>query len=290
MNESDWERLLKQLHRGDCTPLLGAGACFGRLPIGAELCRHFADQYEYPFADRNVLHRVMQYAAFIRDDPVEFKIEVCEYLKGESRQSLPAKLDPHSTIAEFPIKTLITTNYDNFMVEALRRAQGGYKSPVALTARWWELGTTPTDLDVPTAEKPLVYHLHGNWDEPRSLVLTEDDYIAYMVNMLHRGDYSQASPLPFPVLDAMLNRPLLFIGYSLQDWNFWVLFRGLLRAISDTQRRRHISVQLLPDLDMSVAEAEVKAKKYLERYLDRWHISIYIGSADDFFGELRNKM
>ena len=39
----------------------------------------------------------------------------------------------------------------------------------------------------PTVSQPLVYHLHGDIDVPQSMVLTENDYIDFIVT-LSRGD------------------------------------------------------------------------------------------------------
>ncbi|GAB3156705.1 SIR2 family NAD-dependent protein deacylase [Microbispora hainanensis] len=290
MNDADWDRLIRQLRRGDCTPLLGAGSCFGRLPTGAELSRHFAHEYKYPFADADNLARVMQYAALVGQDPVELKHEVCTYLKQYRAGRTQNRLDPHMVLAEFPIPTFVTTNYDDFMVQALQRCRAERKSPEACTSTWWDTEADEVPLLEPTQDRPLVYHLHGQWDDPASLVLTEDDYLTYLVNMVDARASGVRQPLPTPVLAAMTASPLLFVGYSLQDWNFRVLFHGLIRPIPQNRRRRHVSVQLLPELSETVAGAAQKAEEYLERYLDGWHISIYIGSTEDFFEELLDRL
>ncbi|MBO4271242.1 SIR2 family NAD-dependent protein deacylase [Microbispora triticiradicis] len=290
MNDADWERLIRQLRRGDCTPLLGAGSCFGRLPTGGELSRHFAHEYRYPFADSGNLARVMQYVALLGRDSVELKHEICDYLKRYPAGAAANALDPHTMLAQFPITTFITTNYDDFMTQALQRSEAEPKSPETYTSTWWD--TKPDEMEAlePTSRRPLVYHLHGHWDDPASLVLTEDDYLEYLVNMVDARASGVRQPLPTPVLAAMTARPLLFVGYSLQDWNFRVLFHGLIRPVPLTRRRRHVSVQLLPELSGTVAGAAGRAQEYLERYLDGWSISIYIGSTEDFFQELLDRM
>ncbi|MDF5752621.1 SIR2 family protein [Spongiactinospora sp. TRM90649] len=287
MNDADWDRLIRQLRRGDCTPLLGAGACNGRLPSGAELSRHFAAQYRYPFADSDNLARVMQYAALVGQDPVELKHEVCAYLRDFAPQSGPGPLDPHTVLSEFPIKTFLTTNYDNFMVQALQQRN---KIPAARASTWWDTEADEAMPTEPSEQHPLVYHLHGRWNDPSSLVLTEDDYLTYLVNLVDARALDAGEQLPLPVLSAMTGSPLLFVGYSMQDWNFRLLFHGLIRTLPNSRRRRHVSVQLLPQLDASLANAEDLAHDYLERYLDGWSISIFIGSTQKFFTELLNRM
>jgi hypothetical protein len=289
VNDADWDRLIKQLRRGDCTPLLGAGACYGRLPTGRELSEHFAERYHYPFADNANLAHVMQYAALVQNDPTDLKVEVCNYLK-ECAKAAFDPLDPHTVLSEFPITTFITTNYDNFMFQALQRCRSGPRTPNVCTSTWWDPSESDPVLD-PDQDHPLIYHLHGKWDDPASLVLTEDDYVTYLLNLRDVGDQNgrRLLPIPYPVLEAMTSSPLLFVGYSLQDWNFRVLFRGLIRSIASTRRRRHVSVQLLPRLDSALDNAEHLARDYLKNYYEDLKISIYVGTTAEFFGELLDR-
>lgn len=292
MKDADWDRLVRQLRRGDCTPLLGAGACYGRLPAGKELSQKFAALYQYPFADAHNLPRVMQYAVTANGDPVDLKHQVCSYLQEYVPPPgvHPPAIDPHTVLARFPIETFLTTNYDDFMATALLQEKECRKDPVVQSPTWWDIEVEEPALGLPTFEEPLVYHLHGRWDDPGSLVLTDDDYLTYLVNMVEARAANDQPPLPSTVIRAMTSHPLLFVGYSLQDWNFRVLFHGLLKAMPLIRRRRHISVQLLPDLDESVADAAERARDYLERYLNDWSITIFIGTTQEFFEQLRSRM
>jgi hypothetical protein len=231
----------------------------------------------------------MQYAASVSRDAVELKHEVCTYLQQYVPPAATSAIDPHAILAHFPIKTFLTTNYDDFMMRALRQETWGRKSPVSRISTWWDVAVDEPPIDKPTDVEPLIYHLHGRWDEPRSLVLTEDDYLTYLVNLVE-ARATAGLPLPSTVLGAMTSDPLLFVGYSLRDWNFRVLFHGLIRTMPLIMRRRHVSVQLMPDLNTSVANATAMAQEYLERYLDSWSITIFIGSTQEFFEELRSRM
>jgi hypothetical protein len=185
----------------------------------------------------------------------------------------------------------VTTNYDDFMVQALTR-EG--KTPYTAICRWWgKLSpdaprAADSDYD-PSPAQPIVYHLHGSSQEDMSsLVLAEVDYLEFLLNLT--VDYGKDGRifLPTPVLDA-LTKPLLFIGYSLQDWTFRAIFHGLLRTIADVRRRRHVSVQLLPPLHTST-EALNRAELYLNRYFNEWKVSVYWGTAQAFCTELRGRL
>ncbi len=75
----------------------------------------------------------------------------------------------------------------------------------------------------PDSTRPIVYHLHGHRSVPESLVLTEDDYIDFLVRI--SGDSALLPPI---IQSSLTNKMLLFVGYSLADWTFRVIFRGLL--------------------------------------------------------------
>jgi len=293
--DTDWRRLIDQLKRGDCTPFLGAGACQGVLPSGAELCRQWAKIYNYPFSDNGDLARVMQYAAIHLGDDIYLKQQVCRQLENAEPPNFGDPAEPHSLLAQFPIPVFLTTNYDDFLVRALKDAG---KSPNSAMCSWspgvrYDQDLFETEFGMnPDAVNPLVYHLHGSLQKPRSLVLTESDYLEFLVRIGSAHDVeAQRDLLPGPVLPAVTENALLFIGYSLQDWTFRVIFHGLRSTIPAIHQRRNISVQLVPPLNKRVAEAENRAREYLKRYLEEnWRISIYWGTAADFCRELRERL
>jgi SIR2-like domain len=290
VKEADWTRLIDQLGRGDCTPFLGAGACHGILPTAAEMSTRWAADYKYPFVNNDDLARVMQYAAVSAGDAVYVKEKVCDDLGAMAPPDFAGPNEPHALLAEFPIPVFITTNYDDFLVRALKRAG---KSPYSAMCSWsagvdydHELFDAMAGLR-PIPAEPIVYHLHGSMHTPRSLVITENDYLEFLVKIASSQDSEALRIIPSAILSSLTDNPLLFIGYSLQDWTFRVIFHGLLNAIPDVHRRRSVSVQLLPPIHQSMAEAEDLARQYLTQYLDGWSITIYWGTAADFCRELR---
>jgi hypothetical protein len=294
LQDGDWRRLIDQLKSGECTPFLGAGACHGVLPSGAELCSQWAELYSYPFADHGDLPRVMQYAAISERDAVYVKQKVCQQLAAAGPPDFSDPNEPHALLAQFPISVFLTTNYDDFLVRALKDAG---KSPNSATCSWsaglrYDEDLFATDPGLtPDSANPLVYHLHGSLQDPKSMVLTENDYLEFLVKMASAHEADAVHQLiPSPVLSALTDNPLLFIGYGLQDWTFRVIFHGLLSTIPGTHRRRNISVQLLPPINEPMDEAKTRGTEYLTRYLEDWHISIYWGTAEEFCRELRDRL
>jgi hypothetical protein len=292
VEEADWARLIDQLGRGECTPFLGAGACDGVLPSGGDMSREWAEAYQYPFTDILDLARVMQYAVMQVGDPIDLKRRVCDFLMSKRPPNFDDTYEPHALLASFPIPVFLTTNYDDFLLRALQRAG---KQPNRAMCSWSpgtnydsDLLASPAGLS-PDKNKPLVYHLHGSAHVPRSLVLTENDYLEFLVRITGSHHSADSNIIPSAILSALTDNPLLFIGYSLQDWTFRVIFHGLLSTIPNTHRRRSVSVQLLPPINNGLEETKAKAELYMSRYLGNWNISIFWGTALEFCRQLRER-
>jgi len=80
LEESDWEILLDRIRGGRCTPFLGAGACFGALPLGGDVARVLAAKFSYPLPNPCDLTAVTQYLSIVRD-PAFAKTQVLDVLK-----------------------------------------------------------------------------------------------------------------------------------------------------------------------------------------------------------------
>ncbi|MFN3332111.1 MAG: SIR2 family protein, partial [Caldilinea sp.] len=97
------------------------------------------------------------------------------------------------------------------------------------------------------------------------------------------------SLLPPPIRTALAGTSLLFVGYSLTDWNFRVLFRGLVGSLGASLGYTSIAVQLPPNLSQMDME---RARGYLNKYFDQLQqlrVSIYWGDVHEFTLELRQR-
>jgi hypothetical protein len=294
VNDREWERLAKQLHDGKCAPFLGAGACGGRLRLASELSREWADEYNYPFSDRDDLARVMRYVTVTEEDSIYVKeMFLDRHFRNFTPPDVTNPNEPHGALARFPIPIYLTTNYDDSMAQALTNAG---RTPRKVLCPWYPDAPYAADSfdRPPGVDLGVVYHLHGHSGVSSSLVLTEDDYIQFLIALVEDGhrsrtDSTRLSLLPPTVQESLSTLPLLFVGYSLRDWTFQVLLQGILRALPPTHQRRHVSVQLLPmDPNAGAAERE-RAERYLDRYFDGLKISVHWGSAEDFFAELHRR-
>jgi hypothetical protein len=281
-----WNLIIKRIKDGNCTPFLGAGVNYGILDLGAQVAKKLAEKYNYPFEDTSDLIRVAQFIA-VTEDPMCAKEEILELLKNQLEQwqktvTLPdffkAPDEPLSILAELPFPIYMTTNYDDLIVKALMAWQ---KDPKRELCRWNESVKKVTsvfdspDGFEPTPANPVVFHLHGHDEVKESLVLTEDDYINFLVNIS-----KEERLLPLRISQALSGSSLIFIGYALADWNFRVLFKGLISSMEDSLRYMNVAVQLPQEFSGK--------EKYLVEYFQNMNVQVYFGTAKEFTLKLRD--
>src|SRR5215469_12759134 len=112
LNDRDWENLLKKIERSACVPFLGAGACYGALPLGGDIAREWTERFHYPMSDAGDLVRVSQFLA-VEYDLTYPKELVLERLGKCSPPNFREPDEPHGVLADLPLKYYLTTNYDD---------------------------------------------------------------------------------------------------------------------------------------------------------------------------------
>lgn len=282
--DKDWNLLIRSIKLGRCTPFIGAGACYGVLPLGADISRKWAADNDYPFEDSNNLIKVAQFLA-VENYPMFPKDEIVQMFSGfKTLPDFANKSEPHRLLADLPLPVYLTTNYDDFMTRALTER---HRDPKREICRWNSLTRTgPSKFDgdyQPTVANPVVFHLHGHTDLPESIVLTEDDYFDFLVNV-------SADPMVVPprIQQSLTETSVLFIGYGLADWNFRVLLRSLSRFIEKGLGRTHVAVMIPPTIGNSEVQQQ-KAQNYLSTYYEDIDVKICWATATDFCAELRTR-
>jgi hypothetical protein len=200
--------------------------------------------------------------------------------------------DPLQLLAHLPLPIYITTSYHDFMQRALQEAK---KRPHTQICLWSDETITldpehniPDDF-VPTVDEPLVYHLHGLERYPESLVLSEDDYMKFLVKISQDTDHND-QVIPLPLRAKLAESSLLLLGYRLEDWDFRVFFQGLIEAKHDSLRRFSLAIQIDPAERKGISQGQEieKAKKYLKAYFNKSKSQFYVNwdSPDGFVKKL----
>ena len=307
-----------------CTPIVGPGLAetwFGRQ---SDVARMWAEKLRYPFSPYDVeqFPRVSQHIArykklaFLR---TEFWAAARNHIISNYQDALtddllkagiwgspkadqaPALLikaiqqvaawqwdrNPkaaHLLLAKLPLPIFITTTPGNLLTYALKRLG---KNPQERFCPW--NNQIPKEIclytDQPTVEEPLVYHLFGHFSEPRSLVLTEDDYFDFLI-----GVTSNKDEIPPVIRAALANSALLFLGFGIDDWGFRVLFRTLMAREGSDQLEiyRHVAAQIEPDEERLLDPQ--RARKLLEDYFKNMEIDVFWGRPEEFLDALHQHL
>lgn len=294
--------------------------------LDEKLAQAWAESIGYPLPDRNRLARVArynrisnrndpglantEYLTFLKTHLIEIADEYDEEIPKDLIEELYAQYDrftfSHIThelgyprfngdigdslrlLASLPFRTYVTTSYYDFLERALQ-AEG--KKPLTQVCFWsgepsnvLEEHKPKPDYE-PTQRAPLVYHLHGLERYPETMILSEDDYLDYLVRIAR--DTNQDEPLiPFYLREIMAASALLLLGYRLQEWDFRVLFRGIINDAPKSLRPLSLAIQLDPE-EQDAIDNEHQAKEYLKQYFGEFTFRVEWGKADEYVSKLK---
>lgn len=156
-------------------------------------------------------------------------------------------LDPYHQLLQLPITRFATTNYDAEIERALIRERSVPAEELGLRAsadKWVSLGSlcrrsftqrpdnaeklSMFSLAVRPDSDNMVFHCHGRFDDPESIVATEADYQLHYLDSSRRAFQESIQLL-------LGSNPLLFVGYSLRDEDFLRPLRQL--GVLDPNRK-----------------------------------------------------
>jgi len=208
-----------------------------RPPFGAALSRELARDCDlegrFPGEDVANLQRVALFYEIARSrrqlaDAVHTAVHV-------DRRPSPML----HALAQLDFPLVITTNYDQLFEMALTAA--GKQPRVAIYTPHLE---ATTDYRDPTPQSPVIFKIHGDISRPETLVITDEDYIQFVLRMSNKEPYD---PVPLRLKLCLTDWTTLFVGYSLVDYNLRLLFRTLRWSIDRAIVPDMYSVDHRPD-------------------------------------------
>ena len=274
LTDKDWRDLLTSICKTKCIPFIGPGIYTiqsedGKmlLPSSKTIVEQWKKEHRYPLEDLYELARV-----YTLEDSYQLA-RLAQFLEIESAGDTNPKTmlsdmvkeidlvdfnsqfknsSPYNILANLDLPIYITTNYDKFL--QAYHFQSSNKESQSELCRWNDnLTKYFKAFDVtsifeeqnqykPSTEKPLIYHILGDIDTPQSIVLTERDYFEYVINL---NKNQEKDMIPSVIRKELGLSSLLFIGYSLDDINFRVIFQGLsfLNGLPKEYRKLSIAVQ-----------------------------------------------
>ena len=292
------------------------------LTIGEELAQVWAGEIHYPMADNHNLARVAQFYQVEQKESLLAKTKYLKFLTNylldinmeeEGYQAVVRQMrtqeaffseivqqldyprfpqgieDPLRILAKLPLKIFVTTSYYNFIERALEAENKRPRTQVC----FWSGGMlsakpehTPDPLYEPSDTEPVVYHLFGLEDYPQTLVLSEDDYMNFLISVVE--DTNTQNPMvPLLLREGLAESRLLLLGYRVRDWDFRVLFRFILKYRSIESAPRGMLIQLTPGAQQ-IGNKE-KSLKYLSQYFDKKQFDVDWTNPEIFIQKLWNE-
>lgn len=238
-------------------------------PTGRALSELLADKSDFTDQDRTNLQRVSQY--------FESKRKSRYVLVEEIGKAINVGREPSPILRalarlEFPI--VITTNYDHLYEMALDE-KARQENPAAKPGESFDTciynpnntgkAKTKDCSSTPDPKRPYLLKMHGDVKEPQSIVVTDEDYIQFVLRMSDKHPYH---PVGKNVLTHLIRWPTLFIGYRLTDYNLRLLFKTLRWHLDAAQIPPTYAIDLKPDaLIRDIYENQLRYITFIEKNL-----------------------
>lgn len=236
-------------------------------PIGNQLSELLATKCSYPDDDRWNLQRVSSYYELVSGFRSPLVTEIRNAIHMEAAEQNVDKPSPPRSEREpspvlrglarmgFPI--VITTNYDHLYEKALTQVQKAVSAPVTgqksvakeqFQKSVYSPKSTVRTRDcpaVPDGKLPFILKIHGDLEHDDSIVITDEDYIQFVLRM---GDKHPYHPVGKNTLTYLTRWPTLFIGYRLSDINLRLLIKTLRWRMDPAQIPASYAVDMSPDV------------------------------------------
>lgn len=230
-------------------------------PIGNQLSDLLATKCSYPDQDRWNLQRVSSYYEWLSGFRSQLVSEVRNAIHMEIGDEVGETVPPVSErepspvlrgLARLGFPIVITTNYDHLYEKALKQIQDPAGAATETEADFQKSIYSPKSTiktkdcrPVPSSTSPYLLKIHGDLDEDDSIVITDEDYIQFVLRM---GDKHPYHPVGKNTLTYLTKWPTLFIGYRLSDYNLRLLIKTLRWRMDPAQIPASYAVDMKPDV------------------------------------------
>lgn len=211
------ESIYELIRKEEVVLWIGAGfSKYAGYPMGGELAKILYDNLsldeQRDVAPSEPFENIAQaYVDFRRD-----KTYLIEVLRKEYVSRVPISTKYHDQLAKVPhIKSIITTNFDCLLENTF-----GRNAVLVIN-----------DVDIPKIKenKTTIIKAHGDFANENRIVITKNDYANFVQTNL-------SSPIWSVVIERMLTKSIIFIGYSIEDLNTIALIDKINDALGDNRK------------------------------------------------------
>ncbi len=295
--------LAAKLKRGQCLIFLGAGASVEvggpGLPTAKELSKEMARRCGLQWYDYIPLSTIAFYfeSFFGRDELNELIRTAIGDQRIPPSTSIRKLIRIIRVLEDQGVQTVaITTNYDQ-QFERAYEEEFRRRPAVIIYKGAWDPNDRNARLNVgmdgeldsegvlwQPSKATSLYKIHGCVSQPADLglVITEEDYINFLANSLASSDDEKR------ILQHIRRRfeldTILFVGYSLSDWNFRAIFKATVEKRNKKKKSYAIQYQ-----DQESLKTNAFERARWDSMIDFWgpkEVDILNVKAADFLDDL----
>ncbi len=212
-SDVDWEDVLYTLEEQKCILFLGSSAI--PPPGGGSLDEALVNWLDardpnHPFI------RLYNPDGFFLFRKNRYKRKVINSIQSFYNRPFPEAMEQFGVIAQIPFTVLLTLTPDNLLARAFDQTGFEYSADFYFRQR-----NAAQHFERPHRDKPLIYNLLGNIEEPESLVLTHSDFFDYLESIFNKHIHEE-------LLSVLENAErYIFLGLPYEKWYFQLLLRWL---------------------------------------------------------------
>jgi hypothetical protein len=280
LTPSQWRSLVARIYEGGCVPFLGAAANVRDddkgLPLGKDVAMRLVEELlaedqlvamRELAADMNTraeqlggyadlaalgIHNLARVALhYRRENDAHAFLTVLRRILSEKHAEPSRLLSVLASLrrkglgnGDLPLRLIVTTNYDGMMERALTRRRIAYEPVYQPLTGFPGEAELQDRLSDPT--RLILYKIHGSLSDGTDtarLIITEDDYIGFLTVATRKGE---VVGVPTLIEAELVASTLLFLGYSLEDWDFRTIYKGLIEPLPEDDRRMSFAIHLHP--------------------------------------------
>lgn len=209
LNLEDWAGLLQRF----CGPIREFGyysaKADGSMPLAASFMANDYNEWWWSAPDTEVSRS--EFSAIVKGRSDALKVEICRYMRSFSLEDARRSNYGHeiAALSEISVDGIITTNWDFLLEELFPDYRVFVGQEKLLFANPQAIGE--------------IYKVHGSADDPRSLVLTNEDY----------QEFSDKNPyLAAKLVTIFVEHPIVFIGYSITDPHIKAIIMSIAKCLT----------------------------------------------------------